>query len=56
MKQRVTYVGPNGRTLTCHASKLTPYLGEVDESEWAAPASLPPSAAGPPTLPEDHTP
>ncbi len=35
--QRVTMVGPSGRPLTCHASKLVLYQGPVDEAKWAPP-------------------
>jgi hypothetical protein len=32
--QRISYVGQQGRELSIHASKLTPFAGPVDEGDW----------------------
>ena len=47
MKQRVTIRSPDGRLYHCHASKLTPYLGEVNEADWVAPRDSPEAGAPP---------
>lgn len=53
MMQRITMVGSSGQVLHCHASKLAPFSGPVDESTWAPPKQ---AASGAGLAAEDNTP